>query len=366
MNLDRKIPLYLKVAAVVGAVLFVSALGQRSLIRWALAPFMTELQASGVVEQEGALLSSAVRPRMVFAIGAPLAACAIGTGWVLGLLARRRMRPLVEAMREVAQGSLGKPLPEPPDRDFAEVREAFETMRTSLSDALDRLAEADAQRRRLFSDLAHELATPTSAVIGLVDTLGSPALCKTDEDRVALLSSLEGEALRMARLVADVRDLAELDDPDVPSFEEPVDLGSRIADTAARFAVLEGARLEVRCEEALISADPARIEQILANLVTNARRHTPPTGRIRVHVSASPSAGTLVVEDSGPGVPEDLLGKLGERLLRLDPSRDRRTGGSGLGLSIVRQIALRHRATLTFDRGALGGLRATIVFPRIS
>lgn len=366
MSLDRKVPLYLKVAAVVGAVLFVSALGQRSLIRWALAPFMAELRASGVIEREGALLSSAVRPRMVFAIGAPLFACAIGTGWVLGVLSRRRMRPLVVAMRAVAQGSLDEPLPPPPDRDFTEVREAFETMRTSLADALDRLAQADAQRRRLFSDLAHELATPTSAVIGLADTLGSPALCKTEEDRVALIASLEGEALRMARLVSDLRDLAELDDPDVPSFEEPVDLGSRIAETAARFAVLDGALLEVSCEEARISADPSRIEQILANLITNARRHTPPTGRILVQVVASPGAGTLIVEDSGPGVPEELVGRLGERLFRLDPSRDRRTGGSGLGLSIVRQIARRHRATVTFDRGELGGLRATVVFPSIA
>jgi signal transduction histidine kinase len=83
-----------------------------------------------------------------------------------------------------------------------------------------------------------------------------------------------------------------------------------------------------------------------------------------VRVTSSETSATLVVEYSGPGVPDELLARLGERLLRLDPSRDRRTGGTGLGLSIVRSIAARHDATLTFDRGDLGGLRVMLVFAR--
>lgn len=365
-NIERKLPVNVKVGSTLAAFLLLSGLGQRSLFRWAMAPYMAKLQAAGVLDGESALLPRDVLWRMVVAMGGPLLICAIGTGAILGYLARRRMRPLVRAMRTVSKGQLNAPLPEPPDPDFREVRDAFEIMRVSLSEALFRLERADTQRRRLFSDLSHELATPTSAVLGLVDTLASPALCSSDEDRLRLLTSLEGEALRMSRLVSDLRDLAELDDPDVPFFEEPVQLGARIEETAKRFSDLEGAQLVVEVEECWISADSARVEQVLANLITNARRHTPAEGSIHVSVKARPERAVLVVEDSGPGVPDELVGRLGERLLRLDSSRDRRTGGSGLGLSIVRQIAERHSASLAFDRGGLGGLRATVEFPRIT
>jgi len=358
----RKLPVDVKLAVLVGALLLVSALAQRLLIRWALSPYETELRAVGLIEAHSSLAVAEVRSRMLVAIGAPLVACALGTGIVLGALARRRVRPLVVAMREVSKGALDTELPVPLDPDFADVRETFDTMRLALAEALGKLAAVDAQRRRLFADLAHELANPTSAIMGLVDTLGAPALCEDPAVRARLLVSLEGEATRLGRLVADVRDLAELEDPDVPCLREPVDLGAVVAEAAARFALLEGARIDVATEPSPILADGSRIEQVLANLVTNARRHTPHDGTVRVRVASSEATATLVVEDSGPGVPDELLSRLGERLLRLDPSRDRRTGGTGLGLSIVRSIAARHDATLTFDRGDLGGLRVTLVF----
>jgi signal transduction histidine kinase len=360
----RKLPVDVKLAALLGALFLVSALAQRVLIRWALAPYATELRAIGLIEEHSTLAVGAVRERMLVAIGAPLAACALGTALLLGALARSRHRPLVRAMREVSKGALDTELPEQLDPDFAEVRESFDTMRRALSEALGKLAAVDTQRRRLFADLAHELANPTSAIVGLVDTLGTPSLCEDPQVRARLLGSLEGEALRLARLVADVRDLAELEDPDVPCVREPLDLGSVVAEAASRFGLLEGAPLDVATEPAPILADGSRVEQVLANLVTNARRHTPKDGTVRVRVTSSETSATLVVEDSGPGVPDELLARLGERLLRLDPSRDRRTGGTGLGLSIVRSIAARHDATLTFDRGDLGGLRVTLVFAR--
>lgn len=358
----RKLPVDVKLAVLVGALLLVSALAQRLLIRWALSPYETELRAVGLIEAHSSLAVAEVRSRMLVAIGAPLVACALGTGIVLGALARRRVRPLVVAMREVSKGALDTELPVPLDPDFADVRETFDAMRLALSEALAKLAAVDAQRRRLFADLAHELANPTSAIMGLVDTLGTPALCEDPAVRARLLASLEGEAMRLARLVSDVRDLAELEDPDVPCLREPVDLGALVSEAAGRYALLEGAHLDVVTTEAPILADASRIEQVLANLVTNARRYTPKDGTVRVRVHAKSSVAALVVEDSGPGVPDELLSRLGERLLRLDPSRDRRTGGTGLGLSIVRSIAARHDATLTFDRGDLGGLRVTLVF----
>ncbi|HZJ65494.1 MAG TPA: ATP-binding protein, partial [Kofleriaceae bacterium] len=115
-----------------------------------------------------------------------------------------------------------------------------------------------------------------------------------------------------------------------------------------------------------VIADAMRVDQALANLLSNAMRYTPSGGRIAIGVEHVAQTVQLTVEDSGTGVPDDVLPRLGQRLLRLDPSRNRTTGGSGLGLSIVSAIVKRHDGTLQFGRAALGGLRVVVTLPAAS
>src|SRR5262249_20869092 len=139
------------------------------------------------------------------------------------------------------------------------------------------------------------------------------------------------------------------------------------ADVAAiaRGAAERAADARVTCaaDEAFARVDAVRIEQVVVNLIGNALRYTPPDGRVAVTVRAHAGGARLEVGDSGTGVPDEMLPRLGERLLRIDPSRSRATGGHGLGLSIVKVIVERHDGTLRFGRSPLGGLHVTIDLP---
>jgi signal transduction histidine kinase len=357
-----------KTTLLVGSVLLACALAQALLVRAALRRELAYLGSQGVAVGPDSPVAQRVRPRVFLAMTAPAAVGALVGGLALSAVVRRRVRVLTEGIQRVAQGDHSARLPPPPDSDLVELQESFEHMQLALSRAHARLAHADAQRRRLFADLAHELATPTSAILGLVDTLASPALCPP-EDRQRRMEALEQEASRLERLVADVRELAHLDDPDVPFVLERVNLGHLARRAAVRLEATPGERpcpavsVLTGPREVTARVDPVRMDQVLNNLLGNARRYTPSPGSIRVEVFQDETHVGWVLEDSGPGVPDHALERLGERLYRADPSRDRRTGGHGLGLAIAMAIVSRHQGALRFGRASLGGLRVEVRLP---
>lgn len=353
----------LKTAAVVGLLLGVAAVGQRFLLRWAFEAQVAYLRAHGLVGDE-ALLDESRRHRLVAAIGLPLLFSALGTALIFRSMVRRRALPLAEALSRVAAGSLDVPLPAAPDPEFARVRDAFETMRTSLDRALTSLADTDAQRRRLFSDLAHELATPASVLLALAEAFARPEIDADPATRKALVATLEQEVTRLSRLVRDVGDLADLGEPDVSFEVDDVDLAALARGAVARLRASTGAEMSCEAEEVHLRADAARIDQLLSNLLSNAVRHGGGTP-IAVAVRQADGAVVVTVEDGGPGVPDELFARLGERLFRADPSRTRATGGHGLGLAIAVAIVRRHGGELLFGRSALGGLCATARFPSL-
>jgi signal transduction histidine kinase len=312
-----------------------------------------------------ALPGSVAGRAVVAAVLVPLFFSTALTALVTTVVAKVRIEELLRVLREVATGNFGAKLREPGEPVVRVVRDAFAATGAALERLRARLAFADAQRRRLFSDLAHELATPSSAILGLVDTLSAPGLVPTEEGRAALLLVLDGEASRLARLVADMRDLAMVEDPDIAFAREPLDLGRLVEDATDRFRVVhpQGAALHVRAEPVWASVDDARLEQVLVNLLRNAKRYAPAGGRIEVALAPDGRWARLVVEDSGPPLPDATLARLGDRLFRGDPSRSAETGGAGLGLAIVRSVVARHGGTVDFGRGESGGLRVVVRVP---
>ncbi|HZS37559.1 MAG TPA: HAMP domain-containing sensor histidine kinase [Polyangia bacterium] len=292
-------------------------------------------------------------------------ACCVFIAWLFTwYVTRYRYRRLINAYAKLAEGDYHVDMPDSPDTGSERVREAFVAMTSALAAARSRLAHADGQRRRLFADLAHELATPITSVLGIADALHEPD--KFDAARrEQLIAHLQHEAARLQRLSADVRDLAMLDDPDTRIERRAVDVAALARSAVDRAQVIAGARVTISCraEPATCEADPLRIDQVLANLLSNAVRYTPDAGRVDVAVTCAAKSIELTVEDSGAGVPDEVLPRLGERLLRVDPSRDRKTGGHGLGLSIVAAVVERHDGKLAFGRAALGGLRVVVRLP---
>jgi two-component system sensor histidine kinase BaeS len=285
-----------------------------------------------------------------------------------------RLRALADAFERLADGDLSHRLPPAPDADSLPVGRAYDRMRLELGSLTDRLRKTDLARRQLFADLAHELSTPVATVLALTDALALPDVDASRERREDLVSALATESQRLVRLVGDVRDLAELDDPAVLLEHVEVDVGALVEDVCRSRALAdpEGPEIECRAIDVELPIDPERFQQVVVNLVSNAQRHAR-GGKVevtleRVRLDASSAGGdteiALRIDDDGPGVSEELLPRLGERLWRADPSRTRATGGSGLGLAIVRAIVDRHGGRLSFARSPAGGLRAEVRLTR--
>src|SRR5690606_34486886 len=201
-------------------------------------------------------------------------------------------------------------------------------------------------RRRWGADIAHELRTPLSILRGEIQALQDGVRSATP----AALSSLHAECDRMGGLIEDLYLLSLADAGALEYRFDAIDMAELVADSLqAHSAILGEAGLVL--EPAIgavppIRGDARRLGQLIDNLLTNTRRYTDAPGRVRVELGSSASEVILVVEDSAPGVPEESLGLLFDRLYRVDASRNRAAGGAGLGLAICRAIVLAHEGRI--------------------
>jgi two-component system, OmpR family, sensor histidine kinase BaeS len=277
-------------------------------------------------------------------------------------IVKRMTQPLITAYDQLAAGDFATQLPPwTGGTDFAAVRAAFAGMARALEESLNALREADLDRRRLFADLAHELATPTTTLLGIAHALRSP-----DTDTARMLDHLERETGRLERLISDVREIAHLEDPALAMHLEECDLGDIVGRVVDRIR-LASPNVTVRFTPSATPAkvDPLRIDQVVTNLLDNAARYAANGGIVSVALTTRNADHHITIEDSGSGVPDDVLPQLGRRMLRLDPSRARSSGGHGLGLSIVCVIVERHGGDVTFGRASLGGLLVDVRLPAL-
>jgi signal transduction histidine kinase len=210
---------------------------------------------------------------------------------------------------------------------------------------------------------AHELRTPVTTVHGFVQTLNHLGDRLDDDQKQELRVALEQQTARMAGLVEQLLDLSRLDARAIDIAPQAISLRSHLTEVVAMAAGARAGEIEVTVsgpDEAVV--DPAVLEHILTNLVTNALRY----GREPVLVSAAVSDGCLhlSVEDAGPGVAREIEETLFERFTRAGVARDR-VAGTGLGLAIARAYALAHRGELRYEPGQPAGARFVVELPSV-
>lgn len=334
--------------------------------RWRLA-VQAALYASSTLLVIASLQWWVFSPRGVIeasAIILPVVICTSFTFFIARQMIVTRAKGLTAVYRSFQRGELDDAIPLKTDPEFQESRELFVRLAKELHFAKRELEQRDIERRRLFSDVVHELGTPVSSLLGLAEALDRPDIMAKPDVRQRIVRAALGESDRLARFVEDLRDLAQLDDPAMALHKEPVDLALVAREVIEQLnGMPDETTVELATSPAIASADGARIEQIFVNLVKNARRYALPPARIRVTVASSGAKASIVVEDGGPGVDDADLPKLGERMRRLDRSRTRKTGGTGLGLSIVGAIAEKHGGTIRYGRSKLGGLSVALELP---
>jgi signal transduction histidine kinase len=246
----------------------------------------------------------------------------------------------------------------------------FEALGQAFNTMAEQLREVETTRARLLGDLAHEMRTPLATLDGYLETI-------SDGDEAAdaeTLAILRQQTARLTRLAADVSLVATVEEGHLSLRRRRLAVGDVVTDAcqSALVAYSEaGVALDRQFEDGadrlVIDADPDRIEQVLANLLTNARRHTPPGGHVVVTVRpAGDRGGEVAVEvrDDGEGIDQSHLPHLFERFYRIDSARDRGSGGSGIGLTIVRALVAAHGGTATASSPGLGqGAVFTVTLP---
>ncbi|MBM4436828.1 MAG: HAMP domain-containing histidine kinase [Actinobacteria bacterium] len=259
----------------------------------------------------------------------------VGTALLLGTLMAgnitRPLRRLSAAARRIAAGR----------RDVHTGMQRRDEI-GELGRAVDHMVHAlelqESARRNLFADLAHEMRTPLTVIEGNAQAMLDGVYERTAENLSAIVSRARG----LHRVVEDIRDLSLADVGQLKIAPEPVDAvqaAEEVVRDLGPAATAKGVSLVARGPAGIaLRADPARLRQVLSNLVDNAVRHTPSGGSISVSVDVAGGRGRLEVADTGEGIPTDDLPHVFDRFYRADRSRSRDSGGTGLGLAIVRAL----------------------------
>src|SRR5919201_1015890 len=253
-----------------------------------------------------------------------------GLAWSLGRRITRPVLGLSAAADQIAGGDYEVAVPQVPGgREIGHLAERFAQM-------ADRLREAEELERNFLMSVSHELRTPLTAIRGHVEALRE-GLLEDPAGRADSLHVIAAEAGRLERLVGDVLDLAKLDAHRFTLLQEEVDMGRLLDQAYASFGE-EARRREIdyRCEidaRPVIVTDGDRVLQVISNLLSNAFRWTPDGGRVELSLAAENGAVSVAVRDTGPGIGR------GERERIFRPFWSRDGGGTGLGLTIARELA---------------------------
>ncbi|MFF9285223.1 ATP-binding protein [Streptomyces griseosporeus] len=281
-------------------------------------------------------------------------------GYVLVGVATRPLRRVAATATRVSElplhtgeVNLSERVPESecdPHTEVGQVGAALNRMLDHVHGALHARQQSETRVRQFVADASHELRTPLASIRGYAE-LTRRGREQVGPDTRHALGRIESEAGRMTLLVEDLLLLARLDAGRPLQFEE-TDLVPLVIDSVsdARAAGRDHVwRLEIPDEPAPVRADAARLQQVLVNLLANARTHTPPGTTVTARVRTGGPWLRVDVEDDGPGIPPDLLPRVFERFARGDSARSRATGSTGLGLAIVRAVASAHGGAVTVD-----------------
>jgi signal transduction histidine kinase len=284
------------------------------------------------------------------ALGLALLAAAIVAATLV-----RPLRRLTETAERMSRGDLTARAHVRGGAELEQLADAFNHLASTL-------AREDEVRRAAAADIAHELRTPVAGIVSRIEAAQDGVM----DDEAANLEAMHAEALRLAALVDDVGKLAEAERPDLVISRVPLDLADSCAGRAAAyegFFAAKGIAFETHLEPTPACGDARRIEQVVDNLLSNALRYTDPGGRVELHVRGDAWGSVIEVRDTGIGISRADLPHVFDRFWRSDRSRSRATGGSGIGLAVVRELVRAHHGRVDLQSELGQGTTARVVLP---
>ncbi len=227
------------------------------------------------------------------------------------------------------------------------------------------LKRLERMRKDFVANVSHELKTPLTSIAGFAETLLGGAL-EEKENAKRFVETIRKNAVRLSRLVDDLLTLSNIELGKIDFDIRPVNLSETaktVLSTLSPKAERKGLELKICLpERIMVMADRDRLEQVLLNLVDNAVKFTE-QGSVSISAESAGGKVKVTVADTGIGIPDKDLPRLGERFYRVDPARSRRLGGTGLGLAIVKHLVISMGGEMTIESGPGDGTRVTIALP---
>jgi signal transduction histidine kinase len=266
--------------------------------------------------------------------------------------ARRRLRALEVAAQRLGSGDLAARAPDRGGDEIAAVARAFNAMADHLAARAEALTASDRARRQLFADVSHELNTPVTAMRGYLETLRMPEIALDESTRSRYLTVISDETARLERLIGELLELARWEAGGGKLRIEPVSVAqlfTRVLARHERVCATGGILMQTTIGSGAetVSGDRDRLEQAIQNLVANAMRFATRGSTVQLGARRHAASVALSVTDEGPGIAADHLPHIFDRFYKADSARAGASGGSGLGLSIVKAIVERHGGSIT-------------------
>ncbi len=277
----------------------------------------------------------------------------IGLAWLIA----RPLRKLVAAMQSVADGRVGTHVTVQGVTEIQDMAVSFNQMSRTL-------AASETARQQMIADIAHELRTPLSVLRGQLEGM-MDGVFATGTAHVGVAYN---QTLYLARLINDLWTLARAEARSLPLQYTSLDIVALTRETTQDFQALavDGEltlSFEADGDQVMIRADRGRVRQILANLISNAIRHTPAGGAVAVSLEHHAQQVVVTVTDTGEGLSPEVLQHVFERFYRADKTRHRDTGGAGLGLAIALELARLHEGDLIASSQAGRGSQFKLILP---
>jgi len=289
-------------------------------------------------------------------------------GFSLFFLLTRRLRSLADAVRGFERGDLGKRVEARGSDELGALSRSFNEMAATIEADVEKLRLAERMRRDLIGNISHDLRSPLASIQGYLETMAMKDAQLAPQERQRFLEISIRNTTSLQKLVEELFELAKLDARQVSLKREPIQVAELAQDVVLKLAPQAeraGVSLSVDLgrELPLVSCDVALIERVLTNLIENAIHHTPSGGSVRVALSESGRGIQVAVADTGIGIDPQDLPHIFERFYRADKSRDRSTGGAGLGLAIARQVVELHGSVLEVESRPGQGARFAFSLP---
>ena len=280
-------------------------------------------------------------------------------GWVVGRMLVRPLAATSRAAAQVAAGDLDVSLPASRVREVEEVSTAFESMSAALRRSLEQQAALEQERRFFIGAVVHDLRTPLFSLRGYLEGMAK-GLADTPERQQRYLATAQEKATALDRLVNDLFDYSRMEYLGRAPEKERIDLVSLLQSLVESLQPRAGGQglnltFEPEATPCEVDADPHLLARVVENLLDNALRYSPSGGAVTVSCGRNGESAWLRVADTGPGIAPSDLPHLFSPLYRGEASRNRRTGGTGLGLTIANRIMLAHGGELQAENGPAGG-----------